>query len=436
MTIASSALESFVSPHVGVVRAVDELLGAPDDARLFHAVAFAGDQRQLLGAGAETFEGGTGYGPSRATARAAALGEAIERYAASYVPDHELVLASADELDGAVDPGRFALFAPEQHADERFPFVPFARSTRIRWVRGRSLATGDDAWLPAQLVYLPWRRLADGEQEIAYSTSNGLACGRTADEALLAALLELVERDAFMITWAARLSFPRLTWRRDADLVAFERRHLAPAGLRHSAVDLSAVHGVPTVLAVVHADARCPGELGVGAAAAPTAREACRKAFVEAYAVHRGARALALGPRRPFRADFADVVEFTDHIHVYALREHAAHAAFLDASRRRRSISDVPPLEGEHAAEHVAALLERLAARSLEAFCVDVTAPDVREAGLHVFRAVVPELCPLDVRHDARFLGAERLRRVPYELGLRPRPLRIDELNPYPHPFP
>ena len=33
-------------------------------------------------------------------------------------------------------------------------------------------------------------------------------------------------------------------------------------------------------------------------------------------------------------------------------------------------------------------------------------------------------------------LGAERLRRVPHELGLRPRPLRMDELNPYPHPFP
>jgi ribosomal protein S12 methylthiotransferase accessory factor len=339
-------------------------------------------------------------------------------------------------LEGAVDPESFALFAHEQHASGRLPFVPFTRSTRIRWARGRSLTTGADAWLPAQLVYLPWRRLVEGEEAVGYSTSSGLACAANADEALRAALLELVERDAFMITWAARLSFPRLTWSCDSELRAFERHHLAPAGLRHSAVDLSAIHDVPTVLAVVHADGRCPGELGVGAAAAPTVGDACRKALVEAYAVHRGARALALGPPRTFRDDFADVVEFADHIHVYALREHAVHAAFLDASRRRCSVGEVAPLEGEHAADHVAALVARLAARGLDAFCVDVTAPDVGDAGVHVVRAVVPGLCPLDVRHDARFLGADRLRNVPHELGLCARPLRIDELNPYPHPFP
>src|SRR5947209_10214699 len=155
MTTSSRGLESFVSPYVGVVRAVDELLAAPDDARLFHAVAFACDHPELLGDGGPALEGGTGYGPSRERARAAALGEAIERYSASYVPDHELALASADELDGAVDPGRFALFAAEQHADPGFPFAPFARPTRVRWVRGRSLTTGAEAWLPAQLVYLP-----------------------------------------------------------------------------------------------------------------------------------------------------------------------------------------------------------------------------------------------------------------------------------------
>ena len=52
-----------------------------------------------------------------------------------------------------------------------------------------------------------------------------------------------------MITWAARLSFPRLSWRRDRELREFERDHLAPTGLRHTAVDLSAIHDVPTVLA-------------------------------------------------------------------------------------------------------------------------------------------------------------------------------------------
>ena len=43
---------------------------------------------------------------------------------------------------------------------------------------------------------------------IAYSTSNGLAAGPDRESALAAALLELVERDAFMLTWNTRRSFP------------------------------------------------------------------------------------------------------------------------------------------------------------------------------------------------------------------------------------
>jgi len=50
----------------------------------------------------------------------------------------------------------------------------------------------------------------------------------------------------------------------------------------------------------------------------------------------------------------------------------------------------------------------------------------VREAGLCVMRAIAPRLIPLDVRHDARFLGGARLRAA----------CRFSELNPDPHPFP
>jgi hypothetical protein len=51
-------------------------------------------------------------------------------------------------------------------------------------------------------------------------------------------------------------------------------------------------------------------------------------------------------------------------------------------------------------------------------------------------RVVCPQLCALDVVDKARFLGGSRIYRAAYELGLRPRPSTIDDLNPHPHPFP
>jgi ribosomal protein S12 methylthiotransferase accessory factor len=141
-------------------------------------------------------------------------------------------------------------------------------------------------------------------------------------------------------------------------------------------------------------------------------------------------------PSRTFAADHADIVDFADHIHLHALGAGRDMAAFLDASSELSSTGSVPPTPGESAREQVAALADGLAAQGIEAYSVDVTSPDIAAAGLAVSKVVAPELCPLDARHDARFLGGARLRRRAFELGLRNRPLAEHELNPDPHPFP
>jgi hypothetical protein len=100
------SLAEVVSPYVGIVTELDELLPSPDDGRQFHVVAAASDPEHTLGRrGGRPGQPGSAYGPDRARVVAAATGEAVERYSAAYVPDEELVVASAREL-GAVDPLR------------------------------------------------------------------------------------------------------------------------------------------------------------------------------------------------------------------------------------------------------------------------------------------------------------------------------------------
>lgn len=422
-----------VSPYVGLVTELDELLPSPDDARQFHVVAAPAAAEITLGrAAAVPGQPGSGYGVDRRKVRAAAIGEAIERYSAGFVPEESLVTATARELGSAAPtPESFALFAPEQHAVPNFAFAPFTADTRVRWVPARRLADGADAWLPAQLVYLGF---PSGEPTIGYSTSNGLAAATDWDTALLAALLELVERDAFMLAWNARLSFPRLDWPSSPALLAYHDRFLAPAGARLSAVDLSNVHGVPVVLAVVRGS---PGALVVGAAAAASPEEAWRKAVTEAYAVRKAAREIVVrAPRNPFATGFGAVRDFAAHVSVYAYEENAFRADFLDAAPELRDVAAVAPISGETAADKVSTVVAGLASVGIDAYAVDVTSPDVREAGLVVSRVVAPRLIPLDVRHDARFLGGDRLYTAPADLGLREGRLTFADLNPDPHPFP
>jgi ribosomal protein S12 methylthiotransferase accessory factor len=423
-------LRSLVSPYAGIVLDVFDVMRAPGEARLSTVGCSLANAEPLLGS--PTVERTGGSHPDPAAALAAALGEAAERYSATHRPDDALVLASAAELGArAVDPSRFALFHRSQYAAAGFRYVPFTHDTRVHWVEGTSLADGRRAYLPAQLVFL---RPPDGEPPIGVATTNGVACGATREEAVFAGLCEVVERDAFMVAWRNRLSLPLLEWASSAGLTAIDRRFFAPAGLRHSVVDLTPLSGIPAALGIVRDRGAAGARLGIGAGCAASVEEAWRKALAEAFSVHRwvGERA-ALGPI-PSSAD--DVVTFDDHLLYYARPDRADQTAFLDASHTRRDVAEIPPLPGADAAARIRSAVELLGARRVSAYAVDVTAPDVAEAGLHVVRVVAPELCALDVAHASRFLGGRRLYRAPLDAGLLGRERTVEELNHDPHPFP
>lgn len=427
-------LRTFVSPFTGVVHSVDETLAAPDEHRLISIACEVADGRPTVGGPVEEYSSSEHV--LRDTAEAASIGEALERYSAAFVPAERLVVSSADDLAGAVNPGRFALFHDTQFADPTFPFHPFRGDTVVSWVPGFCLPTGRLAYLPAQLAFMAWDRWTSTEPQIAYTTSSGLACAPTLEEAVLAGLLELIERDAVMLVWYGRLSLPLLEWSRDPALVRLDARYFAPTGLRFSAVDLSIFCGVPTVLGVVHGAPGVIGALGVGAASAPTVGAAWRKALAEAFAVQRWVRDHAHERPEDVEAEAVDIRGFDGHTMFYAHPDRAARAAFLDGSPQCRDIRDVAPLAGSDVLERLGAACNHLARRGASAYAVDVTSPDVRSAGFHVVRVIAPELCNLDVIERARFLGGSRLYEAAYEAGLVGRPYAVADLNPDPHPFP
>ena len=154
----------------------------------------------------------------------------------------------------------------------------------------------------------------------------------------------------------------------------------------------------------------------------------------------RAATLRLLDPGRTYAADGSDVACFDDHIRFYGEDARAELASFLWSSSETRSAHDVPALAGD-GAERLEQLVARIGRAGSAAYAVDVTAPDIAAAGLHVIRAVAPGLCPLDAAHNARFLGSPRLA-APCVSGpsetdiLTCRAHGIDDLNPLPHPFP
>jgi ribosomal protein S12 methylthiotransferase accessory factor len=431
---ALERLEEAVSPLVGIVARTMSTTYTTDEAPLPNCAAELASAMRTLGGRAVDY--GSGAHPRPARARAAANGEALERYSALYVPRERVQLTTARSLgDAAVRPSRFALFHPAQHAEGDLPFAEFTEDTPAAFVEGTSLQDGSPAYLPAELVYLG--RPANASLPIAYATSNGLACAATLTEAVLRALLELVERDAVMLAWKCGLSLPLLDWSDDEGLRSYDRRFFGATRVPFNVIDGSAFLDIPIAIAVVHGHPGSGASLAMGAGAAATVGDAWLAAVSEGFGVYRWVRQQTLALQPGTAPPDPDRIEtFEEHLLYYAGPEHAELAGFLDGSGERRPTRSVGALEGATPRSQVDAVLRRLARHGLDAYAVDVTSPDVRSLGLSVARVIVPELCALDVSHRARFHGGTRLYTAAHEAGLVAAPLEPSDLNPLPHPFP
>jgi ribosomal protein S12 methylthiotransferase accessory factor len=121
--------------------------------------------------------------------------------------------------------------------------------TPIGWTRAVELPAGSEAFVPASLVYL-YFNTEGPDGYFCPPTSNGLAAGPSLDSAVLSGLYELIERDAFLITWMNRLAVPRVDYSSMAGIVARIRSHYARFGVEALVYDITTDIGVPVMMAM------------------------------------------------------------------------------------------------------------------------------------------------------------------------------------------
>ena len=433
MTATRSILDlwpDLVDSRCGLVREVKELFVDDDEPGFIHYLSLSSDTAAF--GFLPNFGNNGGVGATAGVAIAKALGEAVERYCSALFVYDELEWASHAELGGpATHPEAYALYSDAQHAAPGFPWRPFTAESTTAWVRGRSLVTGSDLMVPAAFTYVPYHFQRErGDTPIAQPISTGLACGATFEDAALSALCEVVERDAFTLTWQGMLGHPRIA---AADLPS----EVADLVARFEAVDL-AVHlvditsdvGCPSVLTVAEGFSATSPAVAVAAATHPDPVVAARKS-IEELAHTRKYAAQVMDYLPPVPVDVAGGHPEVDgqraHLRFYCPQEAKDVARFLWAGDAEVSLAAISRLT----TADLAGLVSAVAATGEDVVAIDLTSPDVADLGLHVVRVVVPGFHPLQMGHANRCLGG---RRLPETLRAGGRP--PDQDNPYPHPFP
>ncbi|MFJ6636540.1 YcaO-like family protein [Streptomyces sp. NPDC091376] len=416
---------------------------------------------EIAAAAVDTVTGGAALG-DHDLARAAAVGEAVERYCGNLVPDAlpidtwtRLVRAGRP----ATDPRDFALYSPTQYAQRGFPFVAMAPDLPIAWTIGRDLASDEEVLVPASLTYVNYFRGARrAEPPTNYPILAGTAAGASRQAAQLAALREVLERDAVTLWWLSGASAAPLALDAD-DRITTALSEAEAGGLHVTFLRIPSTFDI-TVAGVFIEDPE-RGLVAFGSACRSTPEDSAAKALTEAVGMHEtGLELLAhegdfwtavrsgrIGHRpyrphrhdraylRDFRADWRDVNDVRLHLQVYL--DPRTQGSRLDRLRAPGTARNTPPAPDGRGHREPAGMddhLRMLADQGLRAIAVDLTPPQVRAAGFHVVRVLVPGLtCNAPAAFP--FLGGRRLYHEPVARGWLPRPPREGELVRAPLPF-
>ncbi|MBT2207844.1 YcaO-like family protein [Actinomadura sp. NEAU-AAG7] len=342
-----------------------------------------------------------GKGRTRDDARASAIMEAVERFAA-WQPRTPDVVASCAELEAAGRP----VLNPADH--NLAPGHAYRPDRPISWATGFDLLGDEEVLVPLCLAgyYVDFHE----PQPFSVSTSNGLASGNSLEEAICHALCEVIERDALTLADLVSNRLRHMVRDKLGDRVPpgveerLEDRHpsvdldtlpesaawfagrIVDAGLPLVVRDLTSSLGIATFAAVTHesvAETFSPGHSGYGTH--PNAEVALVRALTE----------LAQSRAVDIQGMREDITLPQEHNGEWA--EHVSRGGSVDGSvwpwresARPVRFGDVPDHPSDDVVADIDLMLGRLELDGLyRAVVVDRTPPGFP---VHVVRVIVPGL--------------------------------------------
>jgi ribosomal protein S12 methylthiotransferase accessory factor len=342
--------------------------------------------------------------------------------------------------DQALNPSKVGLYSKKQYAQPDFTFEPFDPDLPIDWVWGYSLVRECPILVPESLAYYSSGFGSGFVQE----GSNGCALGGSLEEAILHGILEVAERDSFLMTWYAQLPIPRLDpySANDQELLLMLQRMRTVAEYDVYLFNMTMENGIPCIWAL--AKSISPGKMNL-ICAAGAHLDPLRAAK---SAIHELAGRLAFLQER-FEAglehfkqmldDPSLVLQMEDHAMLYGLPQAEERLQFLlDGQRPLRTFDEEFKRKASHAdlTDDLKDTIDVFRRLNLDVIMVDQSSMETLRNGLHCVKILIPGMLPMTFGHHLqRLTGLKRVLRVPVELGYAKKPLTAGQLNPHPHPF-
>lgn len=363
------------------------------------------------------------------------VAETIERYCNNtFLQENVSYIGSTDNFSEKVallNLDSIVRFSPKQLLEYKFNKFGLTPKSIFQWTECDSLLQDEKVLVPSQLIYLSYSHLSD-EPIIYPSISTGAAGGSSLSAAIVRGILEVIERDAFMVFYLNKLPAPRINIMsleddRIAHFIEISERY----DLEIICLNITTDIGVPTVVSLVFDKTGIGKAVSLGLKSSLNQLDAILGSIEEAF-----------HPRTWIRR------EHEKFGRIISKKDLMAHSSMLNRGLfwyGKNTISNLDfwintkledPDESiniisNNSGQYLKQILMIMKNLGYSMFYRSLMIPEFADLGYHVVKVLIPELQPLYLNENYPLLGGKRLLQVPRILGYSAN----KEFNNIPHPF-
>lgn len=363
--------------------------------------------------------------------------EAMERYIWCTQQDYfvhplSATLSEVGARGAYIAPDRFVSFSENQRAADASRVL--APDDTFLWVQGESLITHTKVYLPAQIVspLISLKPREDGEPMIRQITTNGLATWPTQAGARLAGILELIEREAYMVMWFNQLTPPKAKLdpvRTSSPTLDALITQCESHTLRVHALMMPTDAPTYAICVVLEDTSGTLPRFSFGLKAHRSLATAIEKAVVEALRGRSGTQHRL--HTQEWNTDTpVDMIGHRDRLLYWAVPAHADKLTFLIQGDEKEYTGSAWDSDTDE--DHLDRLLEWCREKDFECIAVSLGTSKANITPWHIEMMVLPDLHPVHLAEKYRHLNTTRLHEVPKLLRYTPRETPFIDA---PHPF-
>lgn len=381
---------------------------------------------------------GLGFGCSEKESDAftAAVAEAIEHYCILYERDDLFTYDSYNNIKHiAIDPFRFETFSKDQLENKNYDKFRFTDKTQLNWIEGYSLTKKGKVLVPASLVYANYNYKKRKEPTIQLKNSTGAACGPSTEFAIYRGICEIIERDAYMISFINNLPKNLINLDSDCHLSRFKRR-IERYDLEVHVLGTQLDFPMTTTTCLIFDKTGSGPAVCTGLGGSLDPERAIQTAVFESVRRHISARdrfyrtkPLPMPIKNSFDWFLLNKQLLWSAPHMIQIAQNFIKNTrtidYKELENKEQELSDEKKVEF---------LVKELESKNCEVIYVDVTIPEVKELGLRVVKVLVPEMVPLWRDERYPYLKVKRLYDVSNKLGYKAKPMVAEDAFSI-HPF-